>query len=151
VQLRQYDLGTIASHTISASDSIYFLPHDIEILVTVRCFGGAGHATLDAHERGAGSGTGSGSAIGSCDRTIKDYIRSQQFCQDSRRALLIPSQAEVKSLSRFPERGGYVKELSSLGIREYWQTLFKPYRVIFRVVETKVIIYLIADGRRDMR
>ena len=57
----------------------------------------------------------------------------------------------VKSLSRFPERGSYPKELVGLGIKEYRQTFFKPYRVIYSVADTKVIIYLIADGRRDMQ
>lgn len=28
---------------------------------------------------------------------------------------------------------------------------FKPYRAIYRVQDKKVIIYLIADGRRDMQ
>ena len=54
-------------------------------------------------------------------------------------------------LSRFPERGSHPKELVSLGIKEYRQTVFKPYRVIYRVADTKVIIYLIVDGRRDMQ
>ena len=57
----------------------------------------------------------------------------------------------VESLSRFPERGSYPKELVSLGIKEYRQTIFKPYRVIYRVTGSQVIIYLIADGRRDMQ
>ena len=57
----------------------------------------------------------------------------------------------VESLSKFPERGGYPKELVGLGIKEYRQTLFKPYRVIYRVTGSQVIIYLIADGRRDMQ
>jgi toxin ParE1/3/4 len=56
----------------------------------------------------------------------------------------------VENLSRLPERGSYTKELVSLGIKEYRQTFFKPYRVISRVADSKVIIYLIADGRRDM-
>ncbi|HEY9279716.1 MAG TPA: type II toxin-antitoxin system RelE/ParE family toxin [Eoetvoesiella sp.] len=55
------------------------------------------------------------------------------------------------SLSRFPERKSYPKELLVLGIREYRQALFKPYRVIYRVVDAQVVIYLIADGRRDMQ
>jgi toxin ParE1/3/4 len=59
--------------------------------------------------------------------------------------------AAVESLSKFPERGGYPKELSSLGIKEYRQVVFAPYRVIYRVVERQVFIYLIADGRRDMQ
>jgi toxin ParE1/3/4 len=49
------------------------------------------------------------------------------------------------------ERGSYPKELVSLGIKEYRQTFFKPYRVIYRVADNKVIIYLIVDGRRDMQ
>lgn len=57
----------------------------------------------------------------------------------------------VESLSTFPERGSYPKELVSLGIREYRQTAFKPYRVIYRIVGNQVIIYLIVDGRRDMQ
>ena len=57
----------------------------------------------------------------------------------------------VGSLSRFPERGSYPKELVGLGIKEYRQTFFKPYRVIYRVTGSRVVIYLIADGRRDMQ
>lgn len=57
----------------------------------------------------------------------------------------------VNNLSIFPERGSYPKELANLGIKEYRQTFFKPYRVIYRVIGSKVVIYLIADGRRDMQ
>lgn len=57
----------------------------------------------------------------------------------------------VENLSRLPERGSYPKELVSLGIKEYRQTFFKPYRVIYRVADNKVIIYFIVDGRRDMQ
>ena len=57
----------------------------------------------------------------------------------------------VENLSRLPERGSYPKELVSLGIKEYRQAFFKPYRVIYRVADNKVIIYLIVDGRRDMQ
>ena len=57
----------------------------------------------------------------------------------------------VERLSRFPDRGSYPKELVALGIKEYRQTAFKPYRVIYRVTGSQVIIYLIADGRRDMQ
>ncbi len=55
------------------------------------------------------------------------------------------------SLATSPERGSLPKELRSLGIREYRQAFFKPYRVIYRVIDKQVIVYLIADGRRDMQ
>jgi toxin ParE1/3/4 len=57
----------------------------------------------------------------------------------------------VESLSRFPERGSHPRELLGLGIKEYRQTFFKPYRLVYRITDTKVIIYLIVDGRRDMQ
>ena len=57
----------------------------------------------------------------------------------------------VEGLSTFPERGSYPKELLALGIKDYRQTFFKPYRVIHRVIGQRVYIYLIADGRRDMQ
>ena len=55
------------------------------------------------------------------------------------------------SLSEFPERGAYPKELLALGIREYRETFFKPYRIIYRVMDNVAYILLIADGRRDMQ
>jgi toxin ParE1/3/4 len=57
----------------------------------------------------------------------------------------------VQGLSRFPERGSYPKELLGLGIKEYRQAFLKPYRVVYRVTGHHVIIYLIADGRRDLQ
>jgi len=56
-----------------------------------------------------------------------------------------------RSLSKFPRRGAYPKELLALGIREYREVLFKPYRIIYRIIEDKVYVLLIADGRRDMQ
>ena len=54
-------------------------------------------------------------------------------------------------LPAFPERGPRPKELQALGIREYRQTFFKPYRFIYRVIGKQVFIYVIADGRREMQ
>ncbi len=55
------------------------------------------------------------------------------------------------SLGNHPDRGSYPKELSALGIREYRQVFFKPYRIIYRVVAKRVYVYLIADGGRDFQ
>jgi toxin ParE1/3/4 len=54
-------------------------------------------------------------------------------------------------LLRFPEQGSYPKELLALGIRDYREVFFKPYRIIYRVVDKNVYIFLVADGRRDMQ
>jgi toxin ParE1/3/4 len=81
---------------------------------------------------------------------IYDYI-SEFDCVANANYVLDELMNTVESLSRLPERGSYPKELVGLGIKEYRQTFFKPYRVIYRVTGSQVIIYLIADGRRDMQ
>ena len=60
-------------------------------------------------------------------------------------------EAAVASLERFPQRGPHPAELLALGIREYRETFFKPYRVIYHVDGRRVYVSLIADGRRDMQ
>ncbi|MBA4423425.1 MAG: plasmid stabilization protein [Syntrophus sp. (in: bacteria)] len=55
------------------------------------------------------------------------------------------------TLSEFPERGAYPKELVALGIREYREIFFKPYRIIYRVIDKNIYVLLIVDGRRDMQ
>ncbi len=57
----------------------------------------------------------------------------------------------AETLAAFPERGSHPRELLALGIREYRQAHFKPYRLIYRVSGKQVIVYIIADGRRDMQ
>jgi toxin ParE1/3/4 len=59
--------------------------------------------------------------------------------------------AVAEGLAQFPERGSHPKELLALGIKDYRQTAFKPYRLIYRVLGNRVVIYLIVDGRRDMQ
>ncbi len=54
-------------------------------------------------------------------------------------------------LSEFPERGAYPKELAVLGIREYREIFFKPYRIIYRIIDKDVYVLLIVDGRRDIQ
>lgn len=59
--------------------------------------------------------------------------------------------AAIEILAENPERGSRPKELLALGIREYRQVFFKPYRAIYRVIGRRVYVYVIADGRRDMQ
>ena len=55
------------------------------------------------------------------------------------------------NLATDPERGLIPGELAALGIQEYRQVFFKPYRVIYRHFDQQVVVYVIADGRRDMQ
>lgn len=82
--------------------------------------------------------------------SIYDYI-AEFDCKASADHVLDRLLKAVESLSAFPERGPYPKELVALGIRDYRQTSFKPYRVIYRVIGQKIYIYVITDDRRDMQ
>lgn len=56
----------------------------------------------------------------------------------------------LASLNEFPERGVYPKELVEQGIRDYRELFFKPYRIVYQVESKRVMVLLIADGRRNM-
>jgi toxin ParE1/3/4 len=82
--------------------------------------------------------------------SIYDYI--SEFDSVSKANHVLDCLMEiVEGLAQFPERGSCPKEFERVGIKEYRQSWFKPYRVIYRVEGQRVIIYLIADGRRDMQ
>ncbi len=55
------------------------------------------------------------------------------------------------SLTHNPHRGVRPRELLALGLQEYREVFFKPYRIIYRVIGEEVYVMLIADGRRDMQ
>ena len=81
---------------------------------------------------------------------IYDYI-AENDSQANANHVLDKLMELAESLATFPERGSYPKELLALGIREYRQAHFKPYRLIYRISGKQVIVYIIADGRRDMQ
>lgn len=81
---------------------------------------------------------------------LYDYIAQHDSPKSADRVL--DRLLEVtQELASFPERGSQPKELRAVGIQEYRQVFFKPYRVIYRVLDDQVIVYLVADGRRDMQ
>ena len=81
---------------------------------------------------------------------LYNYISKNDSPENADR-VLNKIEKSITKLSEFPERGAYPPELSSLGIKEYREIFFKPYRIIYRVISNKVYIYLVVDGRRDMQ
>ena len=81
--------------------------------------------------------------------SIHDYV-AEFDCVANADDVLDRLMEVVEGLAQSPERGSYPKELAALGIKEFRQTAFKTYRVIYRVVGHQVVINLIVDGRRDM-
>lgn len=75
----------------------------------------------------------------------------QHDSPQSAESLLARIEAILDSLAHSPNRGSHPKELFELGIRDYREVFFKPYRVIYRVIGKIAYVYLIVDGRRDMQ
>ena len=79
-----------------------------------------------------------------------EYIAANDAPESAARVLDRIEQV-LADLASFPDRGSHPRELLALGIREYRQVVFKPYRIIYRILAPNVLVYLIADGRRDMQ
>jgi toxin ParE1/3/4 len=81
---------------------------------------------------------------------IDDYLCRHGSAQSADH---VPGKIEdaLNSLAELPERGSDPRELAELGIREYREIYYKPYRIIYRVLGTAIYVYVNADGRRDMQ
>ncbi len=56
----------------------------------------------------------------------------------------------IAGLTEMPERGHFPPELERIGMREYREVHFKPYRIVYAIAGTEVRIHCVLDGRRDM-
>lgn len=86
-----------------------------------------------------------------CSRIFCGLYFSRHDLPEKADYVLARIETALAGLSESLERGAYPKELLALGIREYREIFFKPYRIIYRIVEKNVYILLIVDGRRDMQ
>jgi len=81
---------------------------------------------------------------------IYDYIERHDV-QGKADYVLDQIENAFNGLAENPHRDPYPKELLAIGIQEYREIFFKPYRIIYRVLDRNVYVVLIADGRRDMQ
>jgi toxin ParE1/3/4 len=55
------------------------------------------------------------------------------------------------SLRTLPLRGHCPPELQAIGVTEFREIRFKPYRIFFSLDRTRVTIHCVLDGRRDFQ
>jgi len=58
---------------------------------------------------------------------------------------------KCSSLQEYPYRGHVPSELRLLGIDGFREITYKPYRIIYQIIEKVVFVHCILDGRRDMQ
>jgi toxin ParE1/3/4 len=78
------------------------------------------------------------------------YVKRNDSEEKAERLFLDIEQA-ILSLQTSPLRGHYPPELERVGILDYREIFFKPYRILYEVVGESVFIHCVLDGRRDLR
>ncbi|GJQ64799.1 MAG: plasmid stabilization protein [Melioribacteraceae bacterium] len=71
--------------------------------------------------------------------------------EDKAETLYSKLKVMCNSLENYAERGHVVDELSELGISDFYEIHFKPYRIIYQIIKDAVYVHCILDGRRDMQ
>jgi len=57
---------------------------------------------------------------------------------------------KASSLYALPERGRIVPELQEQGIMIYRELIIPPWRIIYRISETKIYVLSVLDGRQNV-
>jgi len=53
-------------------------------------------------------------------------------------------------LVELPHRGHVPPELNRIGVTDYREVHFKPYRIIYQVIGQDIFVHCVLDGRRDI-
>ncbi len=83
-------------------------------------------------------------------REISRYVARNDSPEKADR-LLVNIEKTVMKLDALPLRGHIPPELERIGVMEYREVFFKPYRIIYQVAERIVHVYCVLDGRRDLQ
>ena len=71
--------------------------------------------------------------------------------EDSAEKLYNTLYQKCLSLQKFPRRGHIPLELKLLEIQDFLEIYYKPYRIIYQVIQKEVFIHCILDGRRELQ
>jgi toxin ParE1/3/4 len=55
------------------------------------------------------------------------------------------------TLQAFPKRGRILPELKLLEIENFLEIFYKPYRIVYQIIQDEVFIHCILDGRREIQ
>lgn len=83
-------------------------------------------------------------------KDLYEYLSTTESIARANR-LLNAMESAFQTLRQFPERGSRPIELTDHGILDYRQVLLRPYRIIYKIEHQKVLIYVIADTRRNFQ
>jgi toxin ParE1/3/4 len=82
-------------------------------------------------------------------REIYRYVARYDSVEKADR-LIDNIEKTILGLETLPSRGHSPPELERIGVPEFREVFFKPYRIIYQVMKSIVYVHCILDGRRDL-
>ena len=91
--------------------------------------------------------------ISTAEADLFEIYRYVYFNDSEEKAEKLFSKLHEKclSLQEYPERGHVLPEMYILGIDDFLEITYKPYRIIYQIIDNVVFIHCVLDGRRDMQ
>lgn len=72
-------------------------------------------------------------------------------CEENADKIYSKLEEKILSLQEFPNRGHIPPELELLGLEDFLEINYKPYRIIYQIIKEIVFVHCILDGRRDIQ
>ena len=81
---------------------------------------------------------------------IYHYVAQNDSVENANR-LLGNLERTIAKLETMPLRGHFPPELKRVSVLEFREIFFKPYRIIYHLIESNVYVHCVLDGRRDLQ
>ena len=81
---------------------------------------------------------------------IYSYVAENDSVEAADR-LLDNIEKTIMKLESLPERGHFPPELERIGVLEYREIFYRPYRIIYHIIKSEVYVHCVLDGRRDLQ
>ena len=87
------------------------------------------------------------------ERDLVDLYRYAALNNSAKQAgkLINHIEETIRKLETFPLRGHIPPELERIGVLEFREVHFKPFRIIYEICKSEVFVHCILDGRRDLQ
>jgi len=86
------------------------------------------------------------------ERDLIDIYHYVELNDSPENAVYILEQLESLCLRlvELPRRGHVPPELNRIGVTDYREVHFKPYRIIYQIIGQDIYVHSVLDGRRDI-
>lgn len=81
--------------------------------------------------------------------SIYKYVAINDSVQKAE-ILLKSIEERISNLSELANRGHIPPELERVGVYEYREIHFKPYRIIYQIIDSNIYVHCVLDSRREL-